>query len=101
MIRMMILFPHLFSGGIYWAFLILACCGKWVQTAKQMLELWWEQMAWKRRAVQLDCLLAIRRQRTVLIASLHSWMHATFDGLLLANAKCHDDLLEAQVPLLN
>ncbi|CAM6079900.1 unnamed protein product [Sphagnum tenellum] len=67
-----------------------------VKTAKQMLELWWEQMAWKRRAVQLDCLLAIRRQRTVLIASLHSWMHATFDGLLLANAKCHDDLLEAQ-----
>jgi hypothetical protein len=54
-------------------------------------------MAWKRRAIQLEFLLAIRRRRTSLIQSLHAWMHATFDGLLLANAKFHDDLLEAQV----
>lgn len=74
----------------------------YMQLAKLMLQLWWEQMAWKRRAIQLDCLLAIRRRRTLLVQSLHSWMNATFEGLLLANAKFHEDLLEAQViPLCN
>lgn len=75
----------------------MTCGHVHVQNAKKLLLGWWDQMAWKRRAVQLDCLLAIRRRRTLLVSSLHSWMHATFDGLLLANAKFHDDLLEAQV----
>lgn len=69
-----------------------------VQLTKMILRWWWEQMAWKRKAMQLDCLLAVRRRRTLLIQTLHAWMHATFDGLLLANAKFHEDLLEAQVP---
>jgi hypothetical protein len=45
----------------------------------------------------LDILLAVRRRRTLQIQTLHAWMHVTFDGLLLANAKFHEDLLEAQV----
>jgi len=68
------------------------------QLAKKVLGLWWEQVAWKRKAMQLENLLAVRRRRTLLIQSLHVWLHATFDGLLLANAKFHEDLLEAQVP---
>ncbi|XP_024384287.1 uncharacterized protein [Physcomitrium patens] len=63
---------------------------------KKIFVMWWEQVAWKRKAVQLDNLLAVRRRRTLLIQSLHVWLHATIDGLLLANAKFHEDLLEAQ-----
>ncbi|KAL2644512.1 hypothetical protein R1flu_012099 [Riccia fluitans] len=53
-------------------------------------------MAWKRRALQLDSLLAIRRRRNLMLVTLHNWMHATFDGLLIANTKFQDDLMEAQ-----
>jgi hypothetical protein len=67
------------------------------QLVKMILRWWWEQMAWKRKAIQLDILLAVRRRRTLQIQTLHAWMHVTFDGLLLANAKFHEDLLEAQV----
>ena len=54
-------------------------------------------MAWKRRANQLDALLAQRLRRTLLQSSLHNWMYTTFDGLLVANAKFQDDLIQAQV----
>ncbi|KAG0614176.1 hypothetical protein M758_6G156500, partial [Ceratodon purpureus] len=57
---------------------------------------WWELMAWKRRANQLDALLAQRLRRTLLQSSLHNWMYTTFDGLLVANAKFQDDLIQAQ-----
>jgi len=56
-------------------------------------------MAWKRRANQLDSILAQRLRRTLLQNSLHNWMYATFDGLLVANAKFQDDLIQAQVHL--
>ncbi|KAG6550919.1 hypothetical protein Mapa_007534 [Marchantia paleacea] len=64
--------------------------------AKIALHAWWEHMAWKRRALQLDTLIAIRRRRTLMLSCLHNWMHATFDGLLIANSKFQDDLMEAQ-----
>jgi len=56
-------------------------------------------MAWRRRANQLDSLLVQRLRRTLLQNSLHNWMYATFDGLLVANAKFQDDLIQAQVHL--
>ncbi|CAM6103626.1 unnamed protein product [Calypogeia fissa] len=67
-----------------------------IKMAKLALQAWWEQMAWKRRALQLDTLMAIRRRRTLMIVSLHNWMHATFDGLLIANSKLQDELMESQ-----
>lgn len=70
------------------------------QMAKLALQAWWEQMAWKRRAIQLDTLMAIRRRRTLMLVSLHNWMHATFDGLLVANSKFQDELMESQVHVL-
>ncbi|XP_073396167.1 uncharacterized protein [Physcomitrium patens] len=64
--------------------------------AKVILKWWWERIAWKRKASQLDCLLTTRRCRTVLFQILHAWMHATVDGLLLANSKYQEDILEVQ-----
>ena len=54
-------------------------------------------MAWKRRALQLEHLLASRRQHTLLVIALHSWMHSTFENLLITNAKIQNDLFEAKV----
>ncbi|KAL3697694.1 hypothetical protein R1sor_011770 [Riccia sorocarpa] len=67
-----------------------------IKIARIALQAWWEHMAWKRRAMQLDNLIAIRRRRDLMLTTLHNWMHATFDGLLIANAKFQDDLMEAQ-----
>ncbi|KAG0604409.1 hypothetical protein M758_10G169900 [Ceratodon purpureus] len=69
---------------------------KQTKLVKMILRSWWEHMAWKRKAIQLDILLTVRRRRSLQVQTLHAWMHATFDGLLLANAKFHEDLLEAQ-----
>jgi hypothetical protein len=68
-----------------------------LQLLRIIFSSWWEDMAWKRRALQLEHLLASRRQHTLLVISLHSWMHSTFENLLLTNAKIQNDLFEAKV----
>lgn len=71
-----------------------------VQLARAALLSWWDDMSWKRRALQLERLLASRRQHTLLIISFHCWMHSTFENLLVTNAKVQNDLLEAKVTYL-
>lgn len=65
--------------------------------ARNCLSNWWDLMAWKRRANQLNILMSQRLRRNLLQNSLHSWMNVTFDGLIVANAKFQDDLIQAQV----
>ncbi|MCO5555542.1 hypothetical protein L7F22_009087 [Adiantum nelumboides] len=64
--------------------------------AKDALLSWWDSMAWKRRALQLERLLASRRQHTLLVIAFHCWMHSTFENLLITNAKVQNDLAEAK-----
>ncbi|KAI5064878.1 hypothetical protein GOP47_0019573 [Adiantum capillus-veneris] len=64
--------------------------------AKDALLSWWDSMAWKRRALQLERLLASRRQHTLLVIAFHCWMHSTFENLLITNAKVQNDLMEAK-----
>lgn len=69
---------------------------KSLQMARNCLSNWWDLMAWKRRANQLNILMSQRLRRNLLQNSLHSWMNVTFDGLIVANAKFQDDLIQAQ-----
>ncbi|KAJ7563280.1 hypothetical protein O6H91_03G104200 [Diphasiastrum complanatum] len=66
------------------------------KAVRGLLACWWEEMASRRRANQLSQLLALRRRRSLLVTALHSWMHATFDNLLVANTKYHSELLDAK-----
>ncbi|KAH6558264.1 hypothetical protein KP509_1Z071600 [Ceratopteris richardii] len=66
------------------------------KTAKCALMAWWDSMAWKRRALQLQDLLSSRRQHTLLAIAFRCWMHSTFENLLITNAKIQNDLMEAK-----
>ncbi|MCO5613343.1 hypothetical protein L7F22_067619 [Adiantum nelumboides] len=53
-------------------------------------------MQWNRTSTRFMQILAPRRRHTLLTNALHSWMHFTFENLLIANAKFQIDLLDAK-----
>ncbi|KAI5058046.1 hypothetical protein GOP47_0026216 [Adiantum capillus-veneris] len=66
------------------------------KVARNLLLFWWEEMQWNRATAHFMQILASRRRHNLLSNALHSWMHFTFENLLVANAKFQSDLLDAK-----
>ncbi|MCO5548057.1 hypothetical protein L7F22_001513 [Adiantum nelumboides] len=66
------------------------------KVARNLLLFWWKEMQWNRTSTRFMQILAPRRRHTLLTNALHSWMHFTFENLLIANAKFQIDLLDAK-----